>query len=36
MRHHQFLVTDDVKIQGDHSYWSIIILKLLIHEHTLL
>lgn len=34
MRHHQFLVTDGIKIQQDHSYWSIIILELLIHGHT--
>lgn len=34
MRHLQFLVTDGIQIQQDHSYWSIIILELLIHEHT--
>lgn len=34
MRHHQFLMTDEMKIQDDHSYWSIIILELLSYEHT--
>lgn len=34
MRHLQFLVTDGIKIQQDHSYWSIIILELLIHAYT--
>lgn len=31
---HQYLVIDCMKIQSDHSYWSIITLVLLIHEHT--